>query len=55
MKSKFDKILQNQQSGKRNVALMKVIDTFSKLTLPGLTISSQDMYKGGKGEMSSSK
>ena len=47
MKLKFDKILQNEQSAKRNVALMKVIDTFSKLTLPDLTISSQNMYKGG--------
>ena len=54
MKSKFDEILQNEQSAKRNVALMKVIDTFSKLTLPDLTIFSQNMYKGG-GEMSSSK
>ena len=47
MKLKFDKILQNEQSAKRNVALMNVIDTFSKLTLPDLTISSQNMYKGG--------
>ena len=47
MKSKFDEILQNEQSTKRNVALMKVIDTFYKLTLPDLTISSQNMYKGG--------
>ena len=46
MKSKFDEILQNEQSAKRNVALMKVIDTFSKLTLPDLTISSQNIYKG---------
>ena len=46
MKLKFDKILQNEQSAKRNVALMKVIDTFSKLTLPDLTISSQNIYKG---------
>ena len=46
MKLKFDKILQNEQSAKRNVALMKVIDTFSKLTLPDSTISSQNMYKG---------
>ena len=45
MKSKFDEILQNEQSAKRNVALMKVIDTFSKLTLPDLTISSQNMHK----------
>ena len=43
MKLKFDEILQNEQSAKRNVALMKVIDTFS---LPDLTISSQNMYKG---------
>ena len=49
MKLKFDKILQNEQSAKRNVALMKVIDTFSKLTLPDLTISSQNMCKGGEG------
>ena len=49
MKSKFDEILQNEQSAKRNVALMKVIDTFSKLTLPDLTISSQNMYKGEGG------
>ena len=48
MKSKFDKILQNEQSAKRNLALMEVIDTFSKLTLPDLTISSQNMYKGGR-------
>ena len=47
MKSKFDEILQNEQSAKRNIALMKVIDTFSKLTLPDLIISSQNMYKGG--------
>ena len=46
MKSKFDEILQNEQSAKRNVALMKVIDTFSKLTLPDLTISLQNIYKG---------
>ena len=46
MKLKFDKILQNEQSAKRNVALMNVIDTFSKLTLPDLTISSQNIYKG---------
>ena len=49
MKSKFDEILQNEQSAKRNIALMKVIDTFSKLTLPDLTIFSQNMYKGGWG------
>ena len=51
MKSKFDEILQNEQSAKRNIALMKVIDTFSKLTLPDLTISSQNMYKGGGGDV----
>ena len=27
---------------------MKVIDTFFKLTLPDLTISPQNMYKGGR-------
>ena len=49
MKLKFDKILQNEQSAKRNVALKIVIDTFSKLTLPDLTISSQNMCKEGGG------
>ena len=51
MKLKFDKILQNEQSAKRNVALKIVIDTFSKLTHPDLTISSQNMCKVGGGRM----
>ena len=46
MKSKFNKTLQNEKSAKRYLELMKEIDTFSKLTLLGLTISSQNMHKG---------
>ena len=45
MKSKFNKTLQNEKSAKRYLGLMKEIDTFSKLTLLGLTISSQNMHK----------
>ena len=46
MKSNFNKTLQNEESAKRNLQIMKTIDIFSKLALPDLTISLQNMHKG---------
>ena len=39
------KLFKMKKSAKRYLGLMKEIDKFSKLTLPDLTISSQNMHK----------
>ena len=51
VKLKFKTTLENEESAKINLASIKVIYLLSKLTLPLLTISPKNMYKGGDVEI----
>ena len=51
VKLKFKKTLENEESAKINLASIKVIYLLSKLAVPSLTISPQNMYKGGDVEI----